>query len=161
MKYFLAIILIAVAYWFFSGPKTDAPGTTTIYTSTLGELTNPEKEYYEQVFSYAMAAIQPGKHYDWKSYSGGGKITVDKVFTSKSGATCRKFQETFIINNHEGKNEGVGCKREGRDGWCKLKSTDALTCAMEPSGNALSDAWRGATEAGGGVIDSVKGMISR
>jgi len=100
--------------------------------SPLSYLADPEKDYYIKVFNYSMETVQPDQHYDWKSYSGNGSITVKKAFVSPSGTNCRNFSETFVVQGQKGMDKGVGCKRKGQDGWCKLDPTkEAKTCSFE------------------------------
>ena len=94
-------------------------------------LSSAEQSYYEKVFYYTMDNVQPGQKFDWASYSGKGTINVDAPFVSKSGSTCRNFSETYTVQGKEGAGKGVACKRGGEEGWCKLKTDNALTCAME------------------------------
>ena len=99
--------------------------------SPLALLADAEKTYYENIFDYSMVTVQPNQKYDWASYSGKGTITLGDTFISKSGATCRNFHETFIVQGHNGIDQGVGCKRRGKDGWCKLDLNKAKTCSFE------------------------------
>lgn len=114
--------------------------------SPLQLLSKAEKRYYDLVFNYVMETIKPNSKYNWESYSGNGMLTVSEVYVSKSGATCRNFVETFAVHGVIGDNEGVGCKRVGTEGWCKLKLDNALTCAMEPSSNPVEETLRDAKE---------------
>jgi hypothetical protein len=103
-------------------------------SSPLAALSDAEKSYYAKVFDYTMDTIKSGEKYDWASYSGKGSINVEKTFVSKSGAVCRPFNEAFNVGGHEGIDKGVGCKRRGKDGWCKLDlGKEAKTCALEDS----------------------------
>ncbi|NBO18232.1 MAG: hypothetical protein EBV03_03215 [Proteobacteria bacterium] len=99
--------------------------------SSLSILSEAEKSYYEQIFAYTMDNIQAGQKYEWKTHSGAGIIHVSDVFTSKSGVPCRNYSETFNVQNRAGAYQGVACKRQGTEGWCRLKPGNAHTCAME------------------------------
>ena len=99
--------------------------------SPLASLSDAEKTYYEKVFDYSMDTVQGGGKYEWKSYSGNGAISIADTFVSKSGATCRNFTETFVVQGQNGIDKGVGCKRRGQDGWCKLDLNKAKTCSFE------------------------------
>lgn len=101
------------------------------YANTQAALSEAEQSYHEQVFSYAMDNTLAGRFYDWKTYSGRGRLTVEAPFISKSGANCRNYTETFEIQGVKGEIKGVGCKRAGKAGWCNLKPSNALTCALE------------------------------
>ncbi len=100
-------------------------------SSSLSLLSDAERDYYDQIFGYAMDNTTAGENYHWASYSGQGDIHVDAVFVSKSGVPCRPYSETFTVQNVGGSYHGTACKRQGADGWCRLKPTNANTCAME------------------------------
>lgn len=108
-----------------------APAFAKAEPSSLSRLTSAEKSYYEQIFAYTMDNIQPGQKYEWKTYSGNGIIHVSDVFTSKSGVPCRNYSETFNVQARAGAYQGIACKRQGKEGWCRLKPGNAQTCAME------------------------------
>jgi len=108
-------------------------------SSPLALLASPEQSYYEKVFVYTMEVTKPGEKYDWAGYTGKGSISVEAPFVSKSGATCRNFSETFTVQGQPGNGKGIGCKRAGAEGWCKLKPGNALTCAMEQPANMFGD----------------------
>jgi hypothetical protein len=114
--------------------------------SPLKLLESSERAYYDLVFNYTMDAIRADGKYSWQSYGGQGTISVSDSYISKSGATCRNFAEIFTVQGVAGENEGVGCKRVGYDGWCKLRMTDARTCAMEPNSTIVEDKLRDARE---------------
>lgn len=116
---FLAVVLAA------------SPALARAQPSSLSLLSDAEKSYYDQIFGYTMDHVEGGRRYDWGSYSGRGTIHVDAVFLSKSGYPCRTYAETFTVQEIPGAYQGTACKRQGKDGWCRLKPGDANTCAME------------------------------
>lgn len=126
--------------------------------SPLKLLSDAEKSYYELVFTYVMDTVKADGTYKWESYSGNGTFTVSDSYVSKSGATCRNFAEVFTVQGVGGENEGVGCKRAGREGWCKLRMSDALTCAMEPNRSKVKDRLRDAQDYLGGSEGSINGI---
>lgn len=99
----------------------------------LLRLPPPEQEYHTQLFDYALNYTNQGESYVWHSYGGDGTITAEAPFVSKSKATCRNFTESYTIGGMKGARSGIACKRGGEEGWCVLRPTDALTCAMERS----------------------------
>lgn len=99
--------------------------------SSLLALSSAEKSYYQQIFTYTMDHMDAGTKYEWKTHSAAGVIHVDEVFTSKSRVPCRHYSETFNVQGMAGAYQGVSCKRIGSDGWCRLKPSNAHTCAME------------------------------
>lgn len=137
MRHFLigcAVLLIGWWVWgyFF-------PANTQLLPPNLpsAQLSEAEIVYYQQVYDYTMAVTKPDEPYAWQTYSSEGSITAGKIFVSKSGATCRNFSEQFRVNEVKGTAEGVACKRDGKEGWCRLKTADALTCAMESPANII------------------------
>ena len=108
-----------------------SPSAYAAQASSLSLLSNAERDYYEQIFGYTMDNTAAGENYQWKSYSGQGDIHVDAIFISKSGTPCRPYSETFTVQNIDGAYHGTACKRQGADGWCRLKPGNANTCAME------------------------------
>jgi hypothetical protein len=157
----IGILIILAGWWlwnyFFHGEPSVLPQNLA-----ATKLSEAEIVYYRQVFDYTMSVTKPGEHYDWQSYSGKGSISPDKPFVSKSGATCRNFLEHYTIGTSNASAEGVACKREGKDGWCRLKQTDALTCVMETPENVMEKATQNtkdALEAGKDVLGKAKGIF--
>lgn len=104
-----------------------------------------------------MENVKEGNSFKWNVSVGNGEIFVGKIYLSKSKSMCRDFKEIFAIGENKGKIEGVSCKRDGNNGWCRLKKENAHTCALEePQGffdqitndfestvNQSSEWWRG------------------
>lgn len=99
-------------------------------TTPYNGLTGKQHEYYLRVFDYTMDNIPAEKPFHWDAITASGNIRVSEKYISKSQASCRNFSETFVINNIQGADEGVACKRDGK-GWCRLKNENAHTCALE------------------------------
>ncbi len=116
-------------------------------TFNVTPLTPAEQDYYNLSFSYAMASQPEGQPYSWKTYSSSGSITPGKIFTNKDGVPCRPFVESFVINGEKGTNSGYGCQRAGKEGWCKLKEGNMLSCALEPPATVLEGVMRDSGEA--------------
>lgn len=104
--------------------------------STLDQV---DRDYYARSFSYAMAAVKDGETHAWKGNGGSGSITPGERFKAPSGVTCRGFAETYVISGQSGNNQGFGCKRDEREGWCKLKEGDMLSCAFEPPDGLIDE----------------------
>jgi hypothetical protein len=121
--------LLSSLFLALSAPS--AAFAVSVLPAELSGLASAEKSYYEKVFDYSMDVMKPNEAYTWKSYGGSGNITPGELFLSKSKAKCRTFGENFNIGERTGAAEGVACKRDGNDGWCRLKKDNALTCAME------------------------------
>jgi hypothetical protein len=156
MRVILFIILATVlGFWllpaFFQKPSVIPDD------SALIRLSDVEKQYYHQVFDYVMEAVKAGESYSWTTGSGSGNIYVSPSFQSKSDATCRVFSERYIVNGIDETKEGVACKREQRDGWCRLKKTDAQTCALEAPGNVKEKALRTSSD----FLESTKDLLGR
>lgn len=147
----MSVIIGGIWLWDYFFPV--APPSVLPKDTTATRLTDAEVEYYRQVFDYTMAVTKAGEHYDWESYSGKGSLTPGEVFVSKSGANCRSFSETYTIGTTSASAEGVACKREGKDGWCRLRKVDAQTCAMEPPASLAEKATRGTQDAVGAAKD--------
>jgi hypothetical protein len=126
MKHFVYTFILLVCTPFAAFAKAEP--------SSLIALSSAERSYYRQVFDYTMDNVEAGHKYEWKTYSGNGNIHVDEVFVSKSKVPCRNYSETFRVQNVPGAYQGVACKRIGADGWCRLKPSNAHTCAMEDPG---------------------------
>jgi hypothetical protein len=121
--HFVFAIIAFIAVWLYFGLHKDNPNRPG--------LPQVEQSYYEQVFDYTMDNIPAGSHFDWQTYDANGSISIDKAFISPSGYTCRSFAESYTVGGHAQGDTGYACKRVGREGWCKLAPTNALTCAME------------------------------
>lgn len=161
----IAFAIVIAALWFgwphFFPSEPVQQASAPPYTEKMA---GAEEAYYQQVFDYAMETVAPGKNYVWESYSVSGKFTVEKSFVSKSKARCKKYLEEFTVTGGETTNlEGVACKREGRDGWCRLNKGDAQTCAMEKT-TGTDSVIRGAedaVESGKDVLGKAKGLFNR
>jgi hypothetical protein len=129
-------------------------------------LADAESNYYEDIFSYAMETVPNGKSYQWQTASGAsGTLLIQAEFPSKSSTTCRPYAESFVIAGQEGTASGYGCRRVGREGWCRILQTrDApvLSCALEKSPTEydrkkleVEQGVQRGKEIGKGVLDSI------
>lgn len=106
----------------------------------LAAMDPAERSYYYQSFDYAMLSVKPGQRHTWESYNSNGYFEMDAAFV-RNDTVCRNFREFISLQKlYSISSEGVGCKRVGRDGWCRLKKTDMATCAMEAPQNAADSA---------------------
>lgn len=121
-------------------------GSALASPSPFAVLSEASQAYYELVYVYAMEAMQPGQGYAWESYEASGSIIPERPFTSKSGSTCRGFSEEYTIGGKKGHDKGVACKRVGKEGWCRLKASDAMTCALETPDNPIEESLRDTSE---------------
>lgn len=128
--------------------------------SSLSKLSSAEKTYYSQIFAYTMDNIEAGRRFEWKTHSGSGNIHVEKTFISKSGVPCRNYAETFQVQDVRGAYQGVACKRQGKEGWCRLKPSNAHTCAMEDPGYMFSMPSIGLPAGGGGAQKQAGGGVN-
>lgn len=134
MKYFFAILIVAAGLYYWFKPAED-----TIYKGTGGHtLSDAEKVYYLQSFDYAMSMMADGQTHTWESFNGKGTIAPRQLYTSKSKANCRQFSENFTIGGYAGTQEGIACKRNGKDGWCRIKSGNVESCALEDKSIAIN-----------------------
>lgn len=124
--------------------------------------TEVDLAYREQIFSYAMTTIAAGQSYTWESHSAMGSFTPAEPFVSKSKSYCRNYQESLTTAGGTVTADGVACKREGGEGWCRLKKTaGAFSCMFDPTEDTLGGQLRdagGALENGTDIIDKVKGL---
>lgn len=95
-------------------------------------LTSAEQEFYHNSFNYAMDTLADNTTYEWRAAKAFGTITAGRHYISKSQSNCRNFSETYTFGSSAGYMDGVGCKRKGSEGWCKLRAGDMLSCAFEP-----------------------------
>ncbi|MEK6746828.1 MAG: hypothetical protein AABY33_07345 [Pseudomonadota bacterium] len=126
-------------------------------------LSGSQREYYQRVFNYVMEHYKDEKPYEWKSGAEKGSIRVSKQYISKSKSLCRNFSESFVVDGESGKYEGVACKRESK-GWCRLKSEDVHTCALEQSEDITDKIMRdadGAVDKGNEFIRNTKDWWNR
>ena len=100
-------------------------------STPYSDLTGKQRAYYINVFNYVMDNIKADESFHWDAGTGKGDIKVGKDYISKSKAVCRDFTETFEINNELGKSNGVACRRDNGNSWCRLKKEDAHTCVLE------------------------------
>lgn len=109
----------------------------------LAAMDDAERGFYDQTFDYAMEAMKPGEKHPWESYTSSGSIAPGKPFV-RNDTVCRPYRETISRRNaYSISSEGLGCKRVGRDGWCRLKSGAMQTCALEAPDNEVEKAVRG------------------
>lgn len=98
----------------------------------IGLMDQAERDYYYKMFSYTMETVRPRQESAWKSYRSSGVITPETPFGGKN-TVCRPFKEKINIQGTMVATfEGVGCKRVGEEGWCKLTKSEMLSCAGEP-----------------------------
>lgn len=89
------------------------------------------RAYYTDAFNRAMDTTAPDATYSWDAHTAKGSIRTGARFVSKSRATCRPYSESYAVGKTSGTNEGIACKRDANEGWCRLKQGNALTCALE------------------------------
>lgn len=126
--------------WHLPGPAGSEPQGAP--------LSDVEQDYYDTIFAYVMQNISAGKDYNWQVGKSFGNIKAGPPFMSQSGSFCRPYAEAYMVNGVEGSAEGYACRRaednEDKPSWCKLRSGEALTCAMERRGffDSISGALR-------------------
>lgn len=130
MKHLLLYTTLALAAWLLYEAVIRPPAPVAPESSAAW-LSPAEQEYYRKVFDYAMDNTDAGQSYAWKSYGGSGDISPGKPFVSKSKSACREFSEHIRVGGAEETRSGIACRREGREGWCRLEKGQALTCALE------------------------------
>lgn len=118
-------------YWMWSLFEPQTPEPAPSHQGHSGSLTAAEQQYYLTMFDYTMDNVQPGHSQSWSTHSANGRITVEEPFLSKSKSNCRRYTESIAFANKQHASQGVACKRQGDNGWCRLKENGPLTCAME------------------------------
>lgn len=163
----LAIMLIGIALW--QAPKVreperaapiaapDAPQQVKL-AALLGALDAGEREYYDQMFIYAMGNMMPGQSYGWRSYASSGRIEVGRSVET-NGTVCRPYKELLSSAGYRDiYGDGWGCYRSGfaRDGWCRVPREGVKSCALEPPRNMVEGAFQGTDEVVHEGIDFLK-----
>ena len=120
----------------------------------------PELQYLERTFDYAMDNLPASKHYDWQTSSVTGRIAASEPFESQAKSICRAYTEVYVTSKRQGLTKGYGCKRQGKDGWCRLDAQDVQSCALEDLEWSVSKRARIAMMQGGQMIDQATGMVS-
>lgn len=133
----MAILAAIGAFGIVATRAEETPPQPPVATQQVGKasfnaLTKAEQDFYHKSFDYAMETLKDNATYEWRTATAYGTITAGRHFISNSKATCRKFSETYAFASGSGTMQGVGCKRQGHEGWCKLKESDMLSCAFEP-----------------------------
>jgi len=104
--------------------------------SPANVLRGERAEYYVNSFNYAMDSAKANEVRSWKTKGAEGKIIASEKYLSKSQSVCRNYSESFEIYGKKNTNSAVACKRTNDVGWCRLKSDDAHTCAIENPQNS-------------------------
>jgi hypothetical protein len=112
--------------------QSDSNLSVTTKPNPFAHLNDAEREYYDKSFDYALETLKDDGVYEWRTATANGVIRAGKRFISKSKSTCRSFSESYTLGKYSGGMKGFGCKREGKDGWCKLRESSMLSCAFEP-----------------------------
>jgi hypothetical protein len=133
-KMFFLIFLVLPAAAFA------AERPTVSVEKLIAAMDEAERSYYFQAFDYSMEVLKPDEKYEWKSYNSSGYIQTGQPFV-RNDTVCRNFREYVSNKNmYSMSSEGVGCKRLGRAGWCKLKKDEMRTCALEAPQGPVDDA---------------------
>lgn len=114
-------------------------------------MSSAENDYYAQVFNYVMMGVQKDDIYKWETYQSSGAIRPGDYFVSKSQALCRPFVEIVTVGDQNYSGQGYACQRQGRDGWCRLREGNMLSCALEPPDNMLDSMLASASRMADGV----------
>jgi hypothetical protein len=117
-------LFICFIVWLLNKPIEHKLGHFTGFSSA-------ELNYIDQTFNYSMDQAKPNEQIDWSTSTVNGRIVLTQEFKSKSGSTCRAYTETYRTTQYEQILKGYGCKRSEDEGWCRLRETDAQTCALE------------------------------
>lgn len=162
-----AFVFLASTAAYAQPPATPAtPGNTQTYSYSaerlLGMMDEAERKYYYESFDYMMEKMRPGQTHAWKSYDSSGEFTPQGVFEGVQ-TVCRKFKERINIKSKVVTTlDGVGCKRLGKDGWCRLPDKENMrSCALEPPRSDLERAGRDVKDAVNGASRSASNAKSK
>lgn len=140
MRFIALFLLLLTAAPAFAAPVPHSIGR--LYAS----LPQQERDYYITIFDYSMTHMRAKQAYEWKTTTASGSFTPDKPFEA-NGTVCRKFNETMSVDDrYSMASSGLACKRQGKEGWCRLRAGDAKTCAMEPPTNMWEDVLQAAED---------------
>lgn len=127
-----SVVLSGVLAVFFAIAPLQAAEAPPGVNALLGEMDDAEQAYYEHLFDYVMVALPVGENYPWESYNTYGSFKVDRLFQG-NGTQCRAYYETMGRKGQKASEaRGVGCKRLGSEGWCRLGPNEMHSCALEP-----------------------------
>lgn len=128
-----------------------------------------EIDYLEKSFDYAMDSLKEGEFLDWSAAAVNGRISVGNAYESRKGATCRQYVEVARTHDAQKVTGGIACKRQGKDGWCRIQDQHApQSCALEVMESSVAKQSRYAILRGSQMLDQawskvtgvdVKGML--
>lgn len=120
-------------------------GDSAFATDLYASMSDPERNYYSNIFYTAMESTADNTPYVWNQGNIAGTITPTRTFTNNNGYSCRNFKEVLKVHAIEQTLSGVACPRpEG--GWCKLKPNATPSCGLHTNG-------------GGGLLGAIKGLF--
>ncbi len=119
--------------------------------------TDAEVAYLEKSFDYAMDTLDEGQYLDWSTAGVNGRIAVGKPYTSKQKAICRNYIEVARTHDAQKVDSSIACKRQGKDGWCRVHGDNPQSCALETEESTLKKRARFAILQGSQTIDQLMG----
>jgi hypothetical protein len=113
-------------------------GNSAFSSDLLNMMSEPELNYYSQVFYWVMDNQPAGKAFDWSHHNTHGSLTPSEPFRNNLGGVCRRFTETLKAGSVEQQLEGIAC-RKNEGGWCKLRKSATPACNIGSKGNGFMD----------------------
>jgi len=114
-------------------PKKSTGRFALDVATTLDE---PSQQYYAQQYQFTMNSIEDGKPYLWVAHDTlFGKITPYKMFQTKRGVYCRKYNELLHGPRAAHIRDGIACQKTDGTGWCRLPAKAIPNCEIGFSGD--------------------------
>ena len=149
--YITLLVLLGLVAWLLNKPIAKQAQVARSFSDS-------EIEYLEKNFNYAMENARAGEYSDWSVAAVNGRIAAGAPYRSKQKAACREYVEVARTYDAQKVESGVACKRQGKDGWCRIPKGNPESCALEVMESSLKKRARFAILAGSQAIDSVMGM---
>lgn len=133
MKVFY-VLLALLALWVYSLLNKPIPKQQQVARA----FTATEIDYLEQSFYYAMDTLKEGEYLDWSAAAVNGRITVGKPYESGKKALCRPYVEVARTYDAQKVDNGIACKRVGKEGWCRVHGENPQSCALETEESTIT-----------------------
>ena len=104
-------------------------GNSAFANDIYKQMTDQEKNYYSQIFFWAMTNLPDGQTHSWSNLDIAGSIKPDSSFTNKSGERCRMFGEVLKVHAVQQTISGMACDNGGGT-WCKLTANATPACGL-------------------------------
>lgn len=106
-------------------------GNSRFAKDMVTRMSQPQQQYYWQVFSYAVSQVPIDTPYLWQYQNIGGSIAFSGDFKNSRGEKCRNFKESIKVATRQQNLDGKACFDSHSNRWCKLKLNDTATCRIQ------------------------------